>query len=132
MGSRTNVDFNEIGIQIWYKRGDQPVICHPERSEGMTILKRLRLTRKTSYSPGIAPSISSFRVLPRSMGYLKCIVPCGVVTRLIQVPVRRQRQKLDKLLLGNNAVEQLSSLVKLTRGILLLSNHTLDLIQFIG
>src|SRR2546428_11632119 len=58
--------------------------------------------------------------------------PCGVVTRLIQVPVRRQRQKLDKLLLGNNAVEQLSSLVKLTRGILLLSNHTLDLIQFIG
>ncbi len=57
--------------------------------------------------------------------------PCGVVTRLIQVSIRWQRQKLDKLLLGNNAVEQLSSLVKLTRGILLLSNHTLDLIQFI-
>ena len=36
MGSRTNVDFNEIGIQIWYKGGDPPVICHPERSEGMT------------------------------------------------------------------------------------------------
>src|SRR2546421_2188181 len=29
------------------------------------------------YSPGIVPRISSFMVLLRSMGYLKCIGPCG-------------------------------------------------------
>src|SRR5438270_7242823 len=34
----------------------------------MTLLKRLRLLRKTSYSPGIAPSISSFRVLRQEHG----------------------------------------------------------------
>jgi len=53
------IDFKEESISL----------CHPERSEGslagqrsfaalrMTLLHRLRLTRNTSYSPGIAPSI---------------------------------------------------------------------------
>src|SRR5712691_243950 len=49
----------------------------PSLREGVTILNRLRLTRNTSYSPGIASPISWFWVLRRSMGYLKCIGPCG-------------------------------------------------------
>ncbi len=55
----------------------------------------------------------------------------NVTIALIQVLIRRQRQKLDKLLFGNDVVEQLSGCVELTCGVLLLSNHAFDLIQFV-
>ena len=50
---------------------------------------------------------------------------------LIQIPVRGQRQKLHKLLIGNNLVEQFGSFVKLARGVLLLSKRALDLLKFL-
>src|SRR2546429_4340122 len=74
---RGTIHFNEETISL----------CHPERSEGslagqrsfaalrMTLLHRLRLTRNTSYSPGIAPSISSFRVLRLEHGLFEMYCP---------------------------------------------------------
>ena len=98
---------------------------------GITLFLHLLLTRTAVGSRMLAVSEDAtaaelMGIRPQRMQALWLLFD-----ELIQVLIRGQRQKLDKLLFGNDVVEQLSGCVELTCDVLLLSNHPLDLIQFV-